>query len=459
MPSLTSSLEKATSTLELATELGNVCLGDDETEQIQAQLRNPVANRHRRYLESRVRQLDRTLLLSPGPKGNFTHLLEDKPFEEALQRVEVYPPLEFLAVLKGMLGAVRQVYDNVTGIVPLKIGTPIPIPKRGVNRLFDKATPSSDTSSLLELLWKSGFALYAPRPGARASVHLDFRAARRLDELTWGREERLPRIATIHPRLGRNGVEYEATANSFFRVRPKDWDPEAVLQQLRRVAGKAEIAVLPELSLPEADTLETTISAEPQAFPPLIVAGSAHVAEGEGDTEIRANESRIYLDGECIGRHRKVQPFILRKQLDGTTLSAPLVEDLSRERKTITVLSSDYTRMAVVICSDLISRKLPGQLEDAEVNLLLVPALTPEPGSFNGDLCKLASDYQAVCVVANADSALFQGWKPPPFLIMAAVPRPPAKEQSREYRRRWRSCPTAAVIDPNRRLRRAVKWF
>jgi predicted amidohydrolase len=458
MNSLTSCLEKATSTLELATELGSVCLGEKETEEIQLQLRDPVADKHRKYLESCVRHLDRTLLLSPGPQGDFTHLLKDEIFEEALQRVEVYPPLEFFAVLKGMLGAVRQLYDNTTGTIDLKVGMPIPIPKRGVNRRLGKATPNSDTSSLLELLWKSGFALYTPRPGARASVQLDFRIARRLDQLTWGAEERLPRIATIHPRLGENGVEYETTADSFFWVRPKDWDPEAVLRQLRRVAGKAEIAVLPELSLPAADALETAISTEPSAFPPLVVAGSAHVAEGEGSTEVRANEARIYLDGDCVARHRKIQPFILRRQLDGTPLSAPLVEDLSRERKTITVLSSDYTRLAVMICSDLISRKLPGQLEDAEVNLLLVPALTPEPGSFNGDICKLASDYQAVCVIANADTALFPGWSPAPFLIMAAVPRPRVKEQSREYRRRWRGCPTAAVIDPNRRLERAVRW-
>jgi predicted amidohydrolase len=456
--SLIPHLEKSITTLELATRLGKVCLQQDE--EIQDQLRIPAAARHLESLEACVDEMDRSLWLSPGPTGDFIHLLDDDGFKKTLERVETFPPLECLGVLRGMLGAVREVYDNTQSTVELRLGMPLPIPKRGINRLF-KPTPNSDTSSLLELLWKSGFSLFSPRPGTRASVRLDFRAARRLDELTWGAEKRLPRIATIHPSLGPGGIEIaeedEAT-NSFFGVRPQDWDRDGILKQLRNAKGKAEIALLPELSLPQADALEASVSAEPKAFPPLIVAGSAHQKDGEGDSEVRSNEARIYLDGECIGRHRKIHPFVMNRRLDGRELTTPMVEGLTRERKAITILSGDYTRLAVMICSDLISRKLPGQLEDAEVNLLLVPALTPEPGSFNGKICKLASDYQAVSVVANADSALFAGRRPPPFLVMAAVPRPRSGEQSREYRPRWRSCPTTGIVDPNRRLRWAVKW-
>lgn len=458
MLSLASELTKATSTIELATRLGRVCLHEDET--IRDQLRDPVAEKHRQHLESCVNQMDRALWLAPGLAGDFTHVLDDDAFAKALARVEVYPPLEFLAVLKGMLGAVRRFYDSTAGTVDLKPGTPMPIPKRGINRLF-KPTPDTDTSDLGELLWKSGFALFAPRPGAPASVRLDFRAADLLDELTWGERKRLPRIATIHPPLGKGGIEIEETTpHSFFGVRPRKWDRDAVLRQLRRVASKSEIALLPELSLPQADDLEDAIARAPTEFPRLIVAGSAHVREGSGEREVRANESRIYLDGECIGRHRKIHAFVLRRELDGTKIRAPLTEGISGGRRAITVLAGDYTRLAVMICSDLISRKLPGQLEDAEVNLLLVPALTPEPGSFNGKICKLASDCQAVSVIANCDPAVFEGRRPPPFQVMAAVPRPWVGEQSREFRRGWRNGGRmTAVIDPNRRLRRALRWL
>ncbi len=86
MLSLASELTKATSAIELATRLGGVCLHGDEM--IRDLLRDPVAERHRRHLESCVSQMDRA-----------------DAFARALARVEVYPPLEFLAVLAGMLGA------------------------------------------------------------------------------------------------------------------------------------------------------------------------------------------------------------------------------------------------------------------------------------------------------------------------------------------------------------------
>jgi predicted amidohydrolase len=233
-----------------------------------------------------------------------------------------------------------------------------------------------------------------------------------------------------------------------------------VLEQLRAVAAEAEIALLPELSLPQANSLESALAESPGDYPPLIVAGSAHVrelAEMSGRSEIRANEARVYLDGRHIGGHRKIHPFEMRRTPDGRRLEQPLLEGITKERKPITILAGEFTRLTVLICADLHDRKLPIQLEDGRVNLLLVPALTPEPGGFNGGVCGLASRCQGVSVIANVDSTFFEGAERPPFTVMVGVPRGPADEQSQEYSGPG-AFPATAVVDPNDPLPEDLDW-
>jgi predicted amidohydrolase len=203
----------------------------------------------------------------------------------------------------------------------------------------------------------------------------------------------------------------------FFDVRPTHPDPQWLLDRLAE-GSDAEIGVLPELCLARPDELEESISADHGAYPPLIVAGSAHVREGSGASEVRANESRVYLDGEQVAAHRKIHQF-KTKRLDGKTYADPQQEDLSPEPKSITVLSGTHTRLAVLICADLLDEKVPGRLVSAWVNLLLAPAMTRKPGSFETTVEDVSGRCQGVSAVANARLAT----SGKPFLCMLGNPR------------------------------------
>ena len=132
-------------------------------------------------------------------------------------------------------------------------------------------------------------------------------------------------------------------------------------------------------------------------------------------------------------------------------------EGITSEPKALTILTGEFTRLGVVICADLNNRQLPSLLKDAGVNLLLVPALTPETGGFNGGVCTLASWCQGVSVIANVDGSFFEAAEEPPFTVMVGVPRARVAEQSREFPGPG-SFPASAVIDPNKSLDEALEW-
>ena len=183
------------------------------------------------------------------------------------------------------------------------------------------------------------------------------------------------------------------------------------------------------------------------------MAGSAHVDDGV----VRANESRIYLDGVLASTHRKLHPFAT-KHLGGERFEEPMVEDLTRERKTLTVLAGEHTRLAVVICADLNDALIPALLEQARVNLLLVPALTPSAGAFNGALCGLASRCQGASVVVNAElDALPDGRIPVPRDGRGSAAG--TSRQSAEYPANGTGGRgTVAVVDLNEGLDAALTW-
>lgn len=448
--------------LDLAARMGRECLhGGRELQNLDG---DPGARELVEEIEELVQWISDSELMEPGPDGTFGHLLDEGGLGATLTVADTYSPMGHYAVLRGMLNLLRRFFDSTTGTVELRNGLPVPIPSRGVNTLF-RTTPKPEAAHTRDPLQGSSFYLFNSFGGPHLPVTLDYRARKSLPKVTWPRSKagkaRLPRIATIHPHLGKDGIEVDKedrTAGSFFGVHPRRWNPDEVLDALRKVHGKAEIAVLPELSLPSPDALGTALAAAPDDFPPLIIAGSAHVEETRGGEQVRANEARIYLDGQIVGSHRKIRAFEMGRGLDGKKLPATAREGLTDEPKQITVLASDDTRLAVLICSDLLDPKIGQRLEDASVNLLLVPALTPEPGSFNGDICVLAGHFQAVSVVVNVDSSAFEGVNP--FEVLAAVPRPRAPDQSREYRRRWPWQRRAiGLFDPNRRLPEALRWM
>ena len=456
---LRSQLEVATSTLDLAHRLGSVCVCSKNVREI-SEL--PEVVPFLPGLEAAVERVDPDLLRRPAKTGGFAQVLDVPEVSSTLRFLEGHNPIEHLAFLRGMLPQLRAFYDDFEGQIEAKAGMPLPIAARGIHRVF-RPTPRFETCGINDLLDSTSFYLFELGDSEGVPLILDFGFRDRLDELTWAREKRLPKIATIHPSLGSDGIVIGDENDSwFFDVHPRQWKASAILDQLREVAGEVAIALLPELSLPEADALELALAETPDEYPAIVVAGSAHLREkvevaGEPVTEVRANESRIYLDGQRVAGHRKIHPYELRQTPGGQKLDQPMREGITREPKALTILTGEFTRLGVVICADLNNRQLPSLLKDAGVNLLLVPALTPETGGFNGGVCTLASWCQGVSVIANVDGSFFEDAEEPPFTVMVGVPRPRVAEQSREFPGPG-SFPASAVIDPNKTLDEALEW-
>jgi hypothetical protein len=315
-----------------------------------------------------------------------------------------------------------------------------------------------------ELLYRLDFRLFPHSRSSSIPVTLDFRQRFRLDEVTWTAKEELPLIASMHPSM-RSADQAKPTrhGNRFFNVRPREFSLKQVLAWLSSVKD-CEIAILPELTLPEPDALSASLRSAPADYPPLIVAGSAHASliTDEG-RKIRVNESQVYLDGVRVHAHRKIHP--LESRHFGTVeLPHPLIEDITDDAGELIVLSGQHTRMAVVICADLNEQEIPRLLAAVGVNLLLVPVMTYSAGAFTGAVTSLASQCQAVCALANTDLRTSDARDP--FLTLVAVPRATPFEQCRSYPARAEPRPPVvngsaprAVFDPNQPLPLEIQWL
>ena len=193
--------------------------------------------------------------------------------------------------------------------------------------------PTMGRDNLLDPLPIAPFPYSA---GNRVKVVLDFAYRARIDELTANGPKGLPRIATVHPEGSGEVRPGTIEDGRFFDVRPTSVEPARLLGLLSSVAKRAEIAVLPELCLSRPDELEDALADDPARYPPLVVAGSAHVRQVADNGEERANEARIYLDGKCVAVHHKHHQFATTK-LAGRKYTHELREDLTSEQKTITV--------------------------------------------------------------------------------------------------------------------------
>lgn len=371
----------------------------------------------------------------------------------ALRRSGTRYPLDCLAVLRGLCRRPLGEFFAVTrDQVGLDRGLPVRFAKRPLpEALGDACTSAQETLNNATLLHPLPYDIFGPPPGGPVRVVLDHSYRERLDELTWDGDRALPKIATLHPRGG-GDLSITRDGDRFFDVRPRQWDEETIVGLLRKAkAAGANLAVLPELSLPTPDALEARIKDEHESLPPIIVAGSAHLTEEiKGAASIRANESRIYLDGQFVAVARKHKAFVTN-DLDGKSLR----EDLTLGQTTVMVLSGRKTRLAVAICADLQEKLIPSSLVAAGVNLLLAPAMTKKIGSFNGPVCDIASYCQGVAAVANTR------WEEDgkPFLALCAVPREDPKEQSAALPDDgMEPAPVLGVLNPNLPLPEAVTW-
>lgn len=451
-------LELASSPFDLARRLGDACLEGGWL--LKRFTERPEVGPDLEELEARVERLDPELLEADADSG-FAHLMDVPGIRAAVERLEGFNPIEHLGFLRGLIRHLRPLYDDFEGVLEVSSGSLIPIAERGINQHF-RPSPRIETCGINDLLHGSSFYLFEFGASKSVPVELDFRFRDRLDEVTWSAAKRLPKIATVHPRVGKDGILVEERdPGGFFGVRPRNFEVEAVLDQLRALPPDVSIAVLPELSLPQADALEDALAAAPDSYPPIVVAGSAHLRETATESvdglEVRANECRIYLDGSRVGAHRKIHPYEMRRTPEGGKVEEPMTERLTKERKPLTVLAGRFTRLAVVICADALDNHLHAPLADAQVNLLLVPALTPESGGFSGTIGALASRCQGVSVIANVDTAFFSGAEDPPFAVIVSVPRGKMAEQGREFHSPG-PFPAATVIDPNESLDQALEW-
>lgn len=458
VPSLVQAIAAALSPIDLACRLGAVCLDDGAV--LADQMTNADVRRIADVLEKNVGALGFAELSGEHFGRRPLDLLRTPSLERLITLADANPPVGHLAVLRGLCRrALPQFFAGTDFEVVLDRGMPVPYPRRPINRLFPDTTPHWSTLSNGHLLQGLGFRVFGHSAGARIRVVLDYRWRRRLDELTWGALGRLPRVATLHPALD---IEAETVRDGdppwFFDARPRTTCLDALLSRLRE-ARDVEIGILPELSLTAANALEPVLRRSPGDYPPLIVAGSAHIRERSSSrqSEVRANESRVYLDGQLIAVHRKIHPFLWRRRASNGS-EQRLIEGLTDEAKSLHVLAGDHTRLAVVICSDLNDELIPRLLEEAGVNLLLVPALTTGEGAFNGAICELASRCQALSVIVNAAGGATAG-APRPFHAMVAVPRADANKQSTEYWAPGNDYPALGVIDPNRPLSEAMTWL
>jgi hypothetical protein len=452
-------LEAANSVLNLAQRLGERCL-QSRTELAQMSDRKRTKEELDLIEELAARSSYDTWAEAVREPGKAEEQL-GADLAAAVKRAKMRHPLDFLGVLRGLCrGPLQEFFATTADQVELTKGLPIPFATRPLpDKLVGDSTTPQTTLKDGGLLFPLPYDIYTHLPAEEHRVVLDFSHGDRLDALTWNEEEKLPWIATLHP-IGGGNYEIEDEDEDhgrFFGVRPASWDIEAVKNLLERArAAGARLAVLPELSLPDPQALEAEMARNPGSYPQIVVAGSAHreSAAANGGATIRANESRVYLDGECVAVAQKHHAF-KTKILSAKKFDKPQREDLTREQKTILVLSGRRTRLAVAICADLLETEIPRLLVDAGVNLLLAPAMTPKIGSFNPSLTGIAGHCQGVAAIANtrwADDGM-------PFLCMCAVPRPDPSQQSAALRGDGDNpAPDLAILDPNEPLPEAVSW-
>lgn len=446
----TTALGAADSLFDLARLLGARCL--DEGEELGAMKEQEASRRQLEAIAARVR---------PIAPGDWIKLIADPTQLEAvaggelsaaLEVAQMRLPLDSLGVLVGLVeGPLDEIFRTFTGKLPLDRGMPLPDATRRVPEGVEWMTlPATQNAGgpLGPLPW----TLFGFSRTEGMSVVLDFSRREKIDDLTWSGAERLPAIATIHPHLGE--LDHQITRpRRFFDVAPLDPDPEFLLDRLAWVVD-ADIGLLPELCLARPDELEAELSGHADRYPRLVVAGSAHIRDGSGAGETRANESRIYLDGEHIATSRKHFPF-RTKVLGGETYADWVYEDLTTESKSLEILASTHTRLAVVICADMIDVRVADRLVAAGVNLLLVPAMTPKAGSFETTVEAISGRRQGVSAVANVRFAP-DGM---PFLSMFGTPRAERDQRVGSFTGNGvEPPPEVAFFDSDGALPGAVKW-
>lgn len=336
-------------------------------------------------------------------------------------------------LLRGLcVTGLRVWFETTREIITLERGDPFPLVVGPHLPELGELTPHPEwTLAYNDLLHGTGFKLHERSGGAAIAVQLDYSRREIIDAAIWGdTSASIPRIASIHPYDAFDG-EFEIRTIKpewWFDVAPITFDAEGILDALRRLSRRADIVLIPELSLPSPRALAEGIRTSAADLPPLIVAGSAHARDASSTgAERRVNACEVYWQGSRILCHHKAHPAQFRIG------SSKRPEGLTHEVKPLRIMSGDDTRVGVVICADLNDDRVPKLLQEAYVTVLLVPAMTAGAGAFVGALADQASQCQGLSVIVNGSPPLDGDGKgnrntlgdnpSDPFMIMLGLPR------------------------------------
>lgn len=157
----------------------------------------------------------------------------------------------------------------------------------------------------------------------------------------------------------------------------------------------------------------------------------------------------------CIPNSVLVDAHAFRTgQLGTATFDPKLPEGITPGQKELHLLCGTSTRLGVVICADLNDELIPELLDDAGVNLLLVPSLSVSHGAFNGTLAWLASRRQGIGVIVNAGFEDGDG-----FHAVVGLPRAKPEEQTGNFTGPETDGPSLAYLDPAKPMAEAVVWL
>ncbi|TVR65531.1 MAG: hypothetical protein EA420_02875 [Candidatus Competibacteraceae bacterium] len=227
-------------------------------------------------------------------------------------------------------------------------------------------------------------------------------------ECTWSdplaRFDRHSRIGVAIPWAGLEALDFTldpASPQPSFSVRLRDSDQRwPVIEGLLRQAAEQgiDVLVLPELSVDAdwVDRAEQWLQAHPQS-PSVVVLGSFH-DQRQGR---RRNICTTLAPGSRLHEHYKFNAFEWRPPDPATGAETVYREDIATTPATITIHLGRHWSLTTLICKDFIEPGVDHLLEELRVGLVLIPACSETTEPFLHNASRLASNAQAVVVVAN----------------------------------------------------------
>lgn len=390
-----------------------------------------------------------------------------KELLESLDYLSLVPHIDYYALLRGVcIAALVPWFEQTLDIVELERGDPFPLPLRPNNKVFEKCTAHFPTLRRGELLIDFLFGVYSGRLG---NVKMNFQSREELDHACWIDDPpSFPSVALVYPYADGSQIrtppdEVNVSERWWFGSGPTDkaWSTADILRQLKYSKSQqltshpCQVALLPELSLPSPDAMETLIRAHWSEIPELVVLGSAHARTASEDYEFRSNESVVYLNGVELFRHCKRHPFATKSF---STVEGHLLSEGLSPPEHFSLASGTLTRLSVLICVDAMDSTLVDGLKELGVNFLLIPALSPEIGSFNLAPVSISTACQGLCIIVNGVPP--GETEKPLFVCIASVPESdPNRQINVYYLPEGVSLPAVGILNPNVSLQTAMSWL